>query len=734
MQKGSDAFLHQQWSQMADFCDSHPDAPGTSRPPRTRGKALPGLPCRAFVPLQAFAPLRAFVPFLVCLALFRPGAAAAVWDAVISEQFANPSYFVAVDKTRQKLAFFEKHSPLRLSRVFVCTTGQKEGDKEVEGDLKTPEGVYFVVRRIDGGLDYTKYGHKAYTLNYPNPVDRMRGKTGFGIWIHGRGEPLVPLQTEGCIAMNNADLSVLGKALVPGAPVTLTRSFVFDAAGKGGDDDLRRLEQKVRDWAEAWSGRSRRFFDFYNQDAYSAAQGESFSAFRAQKERLFSVLPWIRTTVRDIRVLPGPDYWVTWFRQDYKAPNLSTDGTRRLYWEKTGSDFRIVGMEWEPGLDASALTASAGTLLPPDEGDPLTLLDAAWRAPDDAAYLASAAGSPDSANDAGTSPAHPAAEPSSSSRPATKAPSTPDHIEDPAFGPMPRPSADAFRLAARRETTRKDVQRDRNASKRQAASQAASAQGASGPISASSAGRSAPPAPTVRDSAVASDPQADAAISKSIQYLREQLLSSASQAGAVPPEPARQTAAASGPMPAVSSTLVVAGATDLAPAPGTPAAASATDRKTAEAENPAAQERPGGIPAAASPEMKALSGDSPPDLPDPAGMLTERIEAWRAAWERGDIAAYTGFYAPKAIQGDRKSASDIRRHKSRLWRRSAPAVVRLSDVRVRMEKGRPVADMKQEYTDQAGGGDRGIKTLTFERINGVWLITREEWRDFEAGH
>jgi murein L,D-transpeptidase YafK len=552
--------------------------------------------------------------------------------------------------------------------VFVCTTGQKEGDKEVEGDLKTPEGVYFVVRRIDAGLDFTKYGPRAFTLNYPNPVDRMRGKTGFGIWIHGRGEPLVPLQTEGCVAMHNSDLSVLGKALLPGAPVTLTRSFAFTADGTDDDGDLRKLERNVRDWAEAWSGRSRRFFEFYNQAAYSAAQGESFSVFRAQKERLFAQLPWIRTTVKDIKILPGPDYWVTWFRQEYQAPNLSTGGTRRLYWEKSGTEFRIVGMEWEPGLDDVSLTTSVASLLPPsDQGDPLALLDAVWRSPADATYVASAAGtSGRSAHDAGASafvpasaPAGAPAAPSAGAEYAVSSPavqrgrSTPDHIENPAFGPMPRPSEAAFRLAARRaaENARRG-----------------------------SDGNALPPRP---------------AHFRSPDEPAQSGGSSASAGTEQGPDRAAADAATS--------------------VPGSAAAAVAD------------------IPVASSSAAAASKTQADP-LPDAAGAIMERIEAWRAAWERGDLAAYTRFYASKAIQGERRGAADIRRRKAELWRRSRPATVRLSDVRVQLQNGRLVADMRQDYAGRAGGGDAGIKTLTFEKIHGVWLITREEWRGIEAGH
>ena len=61
------------------------------------------------------------------------------------------------------------------------------------------------------------------------------------------------------------------------------------------------------------------------------------------------MLSFIKIYNRDIHVLEGPGYWVTWAEQFYTASNLSTEGIRRLYWQQ-GKDkkFRIVGMEWTP--------------------------------------------------------------------------------------------------------------------------------------------------------------------------------------------------------------------------------------------------------------------------------------------------------------------------------------------------------------------------------------------------
>lgn len=289
------------------------------------------------------------------------------WQAQVVSQPMLPSRLVVVDKASQQLHLYKQQSPLTLEKSFGCTTGQKAGDKAVSGDLRTPEGVYFVVDKVRQPLDFGEYGSMAYALNYPSPIDRLRGKTGHGIWIHSRGRPITPLETRGCIAVNLNDMDVLSPQLVPGTAVVVANTVQTDAGGIGSggasgsvDSTINQLvAKKTREWNAAWAARSAEMFDFYAPEAYTKAQGEQFTAFRGQKERLFAMLPWIQIIYGEVKVLRGPDYWVSWFPQYYRAPNTTSEGTRRLYWQPdTSGELRIVGMEWIPedlGMSAAYL-------------------------------------------------------------------------------------------------------------------------------------------------------------------------------------------------------------------------------------------------------------------------------------------------------------------------------------------------------------------------------------------
>ena len=150
-----------------------------------------------FIPQAAFS----FLPIVLLLLAMPHSASAEGWQMQLTDQGAIPQSFLVIDKKAQQVHMLNKHSPLAVSATYPCTTGKVPGDKQSQDDLKTPEGVYFVGRKLTQ-LDFNEYGGVAYTLNYPNPVDRLRQKTGYGIWVHSKGHNIIPLETKGCIALN----------------------------------------------------------------------------------------------------------------------------------------------------------------------------------------------------------------------------------------------------------------------------------------------------------------------------------------------------------------------------------------------------------------------------------------------------------------------------------------------------------------------------------------------------
>ncbi len=265
---------------------------------------------------------RGCAALLIAVLMYAPEAKA--WEAVTD---GLPDQAVAaVDKSRQRFFLMDGGEV----REYLCTTGQVRGDKQVRGDLKTPEGVYFVVRKRTERLDFQEYGGEAYILDYPNPVDRLRGKTGSGIWVHSRGRAITPFESRGCVVLNLRDIAEVGPELKRGTPVVIGEQAEI-APRK---DAVRQVERRTLEWREVWRRGG-------PEDGFVAPE-------RAASMRKAGKAGQGRVAFGPVRALEGPGYVVSWFAQRMVLPDGGVEaGIRRLYWERQGDgEYRIVGMAW----------------------------------------------------------------------------------------------------------------------------------------------------------------------------------------------------------------------------------------------------------------------------------------------------------------------------------------------------------------------------------------------------
>ena len=137
---------------------------------------------------------------------------------------------------------------------FRCCIGRKGSTRnKKEGDNKTPEGIYFTKRHIPGRkLLRSKYGGVAIPLDYPNPMDRRKRKTGYGIWVHGAGDDSRIQEryaTEGCIAFYNRDILDLAKVIAPHNAVVMITGAGAHVNRK---QDREAVYRSLRLWQEGW--------------------------------------------------------------------------------------------------------------------------------------------------------------------------------------------------------------------------------------------------------------------------------------------------------------------------------------------------------------------------------------------------------------------------------------------------------------------------------------------------
>lgn len=83
---------------------------------------------------------------------------------------------VLVDQQSYKMRHYQRG---QLQGEYDVSFGQEKGAKEIEGDNRTPVGMYFVIQKNRGEFDgpyAAYYGGHWIKINYPNEFDAARGK------------------------------------------------------------------------------------------------------------------------------------------------------------------------------------------------------------------------------------------------------------------------------------------------------------------------------------------------------------------------------------------------------------------------------------------------------------------------------------------------------------------------------------------------------------------------------
>jgi len=142
---------------------------------------------------------------------------------------------IAVDTTRSRLYLFENGAQgMKLVSDHYVSVGKQGVDKSVEGDQRTPLGVYFVSDRVGQGSLGEAFGAGAMQLNYPNLFDKLHGRTGSGIYLHGvpfNTYSRPPKDSDGCVTLANDELvKLMDTVPIHDTPVIITRRIHWVAA------------------------------------------------------------------------------------------------------------------------------------------------------------------------------------------------------------------------------------------------------------------------------------------------------------------------------------------------------------------------------------------------------------------------------------------------------------------------------------------------------------------------
>lgn len=261
-------------------------------------------------------------------------------------------YALAVDISKSRLYLFGNRdrlgtpgsssgpTPWVLLADAYISAGLHGVGKQVEGDAKTPEGVYFVGSKPPNRSLPDLYGAGALTLNYPNALDHLRGKTGSGIWLHGTSQSEYsrpPLDSDGCVVLTNTDMQRLQTLPIRGAPIVIAHQLDW-AEPRSISKERDAFYAVLERWHPIWqSGQEAALKPFYSERFLRG--GESLATWWPQlvkhakaqttdlKSQLKSILRWTDQ---------GGDHMVVTLQDS------TSDALRRLYWAKEGADWKII--------------------------------------------------------------------------------------------------------------------------------------------------------------------------------------------------------------------------------------------------------------------------------------------------------------------------------------------------------------------------------------------------------
>ncbi len=261
------------------------------------------------------------------------------------EQFV---FWVELDSGRLKILEQLENGGFIVRQIIPVSIGSNGYDKQVEGDKRTPIGVYHFTSFLndDQLMDY--YGLGAYPINYPNAIDLLDGKTGSGIWLHGLPKNVAerPLfDSDGCVVIDNNSLLQMTRYIQTGrTPIVLSQSDLQWVPLNQEDSRTESLEIALDAWRRDWESRDhRRYLSWYAEDFNDLVR--DLSQWSEYKSRVNAAKSFIDLEFSDISFISDPqqpDIVVVRYYQTYQSSNYIWQGWKQQLWRQKGSDWQII--------------------------------------------------------------------------------------------------------------------------------------------------------------------------------------------------------------------------------------------------------------------------------------------------------------------------------------------------------------------------------------------------------
>ncbi|MFI4940497.1 MAG: murein L,D-transpeptidase family protein [Burkholderiales bacterium] len=260
----------------------------------------------------------------------------------------DQKHVLIVDTRHSRMYVYENlGGQLKYVTDYYISQGKLGINKLRAGDQKTPLGVYYITGRLSGARLPDFYGAGALPINYPNEWDKINGRSGSGIWLHGTPSDSFsrpPLSSDGCVVLSNPDLhKLVGSVEIGKTPVVIADHVEFVSKAKWGAErntafklvDMWRHDVESLNAPLLLSNYSRRF---------KSSLGEDLGTWFGKQPHYLPGTS-LRLNLKDATffLYPGSeDMIVGTFTQEAMIGKNRQVIRKRQYWAREGAQWKIV--------------------------------------------------------------------------------------------------------------------------------------------------------------------------------------------------------------------------------------------------------------------------------------------------------------------------------------------------------------------------------------------------------
>ncbi|MCU6433185.1 L,D-transpeptidase family protein [Undibacterium sp. Jales W-56] len=254
-----------------------------------------------------------------------------------------------MDAKKSRLYLYENNAGQpKFVTDFYVSQGKFGINKNKEGDQKTPVGVYYITSRLAGSKLPDFYGPGALPINYPNEWDKINGRSGSGIWLHGvpsENFSRPPLASDGCVVLTNPDfLRIAAMIDIGKTPVIISEQVEFSNFTKW-NADKQSASKMLEDWrTDLESQNPNRLLNNYSRN-FKTIQGDNLNVWFPKQQQAMEGLHNLSIKLKEVTQFryPGKDEMiVSTFTQETTASKSKTSVRKRQYWIKEAAKWRII--------------------------------------------------------------------------------------------------------------------------------------------------------------------------------------------------------------------------------------------------------------------------------------------------------------------------------------------------------------------------------------------------------